>query len=99
MTTTENRVVPKIAGFGCRKKALIEQADIIARLTQERDDLKASLDRLGATELVELERQRAELRARVEAETTEYRTHKTNFERELATLQREVVETQDTALL
>lgn len=99
MTTTENGVVPKIARFGSRKKALIEQADLIARLTQERDDLKASLDRLGATELVELERQKAELRARVEVEIKEYRAQKTNLERELATLQREVVETQDTVLL
>ena len=99
MTNTENGVVPKIAGFGSRKKALIEQADLIARLTQERNDLKASLDRLGATELVELERQKAELRARVEVETNEYRVQKSNLERELSTLRREVVETQDTALL
>jgi hypothetical protein len=99
MTTTENQAAPKVAGFGARKKALIEQAGLIAKLTQERDELRASLDRLGATELLELERQKAELRACVEAEKSDYRNRKLDFERDLAQLQREVVETQDTALL
>lgn len=111
--TTQNRAAPKMAGFGSRRKTLIEQADLITRLTQERDELKAAvdslaqeraeltatLDRLGATELVELERQKAELRALVELETNEHHARKLDLERKFAALQREVVETQDTALL
>jgi hypothetical protein len=99
VTRPDNEAAPKVAGFGSRRKALIEQGDLIAELTRERDDLKASLDRLGGTELLELERQKAELRASVEVETSDYRTRKTALDEELAKLQRDVVETQDTALL
>jgi hypothetical protein len=97
--TGENQAAPKVAGFGSRKKALIQQADLIGELTQERDELKNNLARLGATELLELERQKAELRALVEVETRDYNTRKRDLEQELARLRREVIETQDTALL
>lgn len=88
----------KVPLFGARKHAR-QTAENLDRANAEIARLRAEMDRLGALEVAELERQREALRAETQAMRENLAGERASLERALADLKTRVVKTQEAEIL